>query len=72
MPHWNNPSGVYEGPKDFHMINLEYQRLNPARIAPRVCGWGVSSARQGECERCGGKWEEHQRPRECHEPMRKS
>lgn len=30
-----------------------------------LCGWGLSSQRSGECERCGGKWSEHERPQDC-------
>lgn len=28
MPHWNNPSGIYEGPKDFEMLIAEQRAKN--------------------------------------------
>lgn len=37
----------------------------------KQCGWGMSSAREGSCDRCGSRWADHRKPAPCLLPSEK-
>ncbi len=73
MSDWDRFNDQFREDEDERNDRLHAARIKraaAARIAARPCGLEASNTRDGDCEKCGGKWTDMQRPRECTEPPR--